>query len=155
MRIRIQGAEPKQAHADPEPSCKVDYYRYVLCQCCRSGIQCLFDPLDMGSDMGRKSGSGSGIRIRDDTTRIIFPRAQKPFFWVKILKFFDADPGSGMEKFGSGMGKSRIRDPVEKSQIRNTVTVPRRKYNLQYFKGTYTRMRIFLAPILNFVLFHS
>jgi hypothetical protein len=26
------------------------------------------------------------------------------FFWVKILKFFDADPGSGMEK-------SRIRDP--------------------------------------------
>jgi hypothetical protein len=23
-------------------------------------------------------------------------------FWVKILKFFDADPGSGMEKFGSG-----------------------------------------------------
>jgi hypothetical protein len=26
------------------------------------------------------------------------------FFWVKILKFFDEDPGSGMEK-------SRIRDP--------------------------------------------
>jgi hypothetical protein len=24
-------------------------------------------------------------------------------FWVKILKFFDADPGSGMEKFGSGI----------------------------------------------------
>jgi hypothetical protein len=21
-------------------------------------------------------------------------------FWIKILKFFDADPGSGMEKFG-------------------------------------------------------
>jgi hypothetical protein len=28
-------------------------------------------------------------------------------FWVKILKFFDADSGSGMEKFGSG---SEIRD---------------------------------------------
>jgi hypothetical protein len=28
---------------------------------------------------------------------------------VKILIFFDADPGSGMEKFGSGMEKSRIR----------------------------------------------
>jgi hypothetical protein len=23
------------------------------------------------------------------------------YFWVKILKFFDADPGSGMKKFGS------------------------------------------------------
>jgi hypothetical protein len=34
-------------------------------------------------------------------------------FGVKILKFFDADPGSGMEKDGSGDGKkigSRIRD---------------------------------------------
>jgi hypothetical protein len=31
-------------------------------------------------------------------------------FRVKILKFFDADPGSGMEKVGSGMEKSQIRD---------------------------------------------
>jgi hypothetical protein len=31
-------------------------------------------------------------------------------FWVKILKFFDANPGSGMEKLGSVMGKIRIRD---------------------------------------------
>jgi hypothetical protein len=37
-------------------------------------------------------------------TRIIFLRAEKPFFLVKILKFFDADPG--WKKFGSG-----IRDP--------------------------------------------
>jgi hypothetical protein len=35
------------------------------------------------------------------------------FFGVKILKFFDEDPGSGMETLdpGSGMEKSRIRDP--------------------------------------------
>jgi hypothetical protein len=38
------------------------------------------------------------------------------FFGVKILKFFDEDPGSGMETVrirdpGSGMEKSRIRDP--------------------------------------------
>jgi hypothetical protein len=39
---------------------------------------------------------------------IIFPRALKPFFWVKILKFLDADPG--WKKFGSGMEKIRIRD---------------------------------------------
>jgi hypothetical protein len=31
-------------------------------------------------------------------------------FWVKILTFFDADPGFGMEKTGSGMEKIRIRD---------------------------------------------
>jgi hypothetical protein len=29
-------------------------------------------------------------------------------FWVKILKFFDGDPG--LETFGSGMKKIRIRD---------------------------------------------
>ncbi len=38
------------------------------------------------------------------TTRIIVPRAKKPFFWHKILKFFDVDLGSGIEKI-------RIRDP--------------------------------------------
>jgi hypothetical protein len=34
-------------------------------------------------------------------------------FWVKILKFFDTDPGSGIFLTldpGSGMGKIRIRD---------------------------------------------
>jgi hypothetical protein len=51
--------------------------------------------------MGKKSGSGSGKNNPDHT---VFPRAQKPFFGVKILKLFDADPGSGMEKI-------RIRDP--------------------------------------------
>jgi hypothetical protein len=49
--------------------------------------------------MGKKQDPDPGL-----TTRIIFPRAYKPILWVKILKFFDADPGSGMEKI-------RIRDP--------------------------------------------
>jgi hypothetical protein len=32
-------------------------------------------------------------------------------FWAKTLKFFDEDPGdSGIEKFGSGMEKIRIKD---------------------------------------------
>ena len=43
-------------------------------------------------------------------------------FWVKILKFFDADPG--WKKFGSGIrdGKDRFRDPDsgKSSRIRNT-----------------------------------
>jgi hypothetical protein len=41
--------------------------------------------------MGKNSGSGSGM----NNHRIILPSAQKSFFWVKILKFFDADLGSG------------------------------------------------------------
>jgi hypothetical protein len=53
--------------------------------------------------MGKKSGSGSGMN-----NRIIFLRASelKKNFLVKLFKFFDVVPGSGMEKFGSG-----IRDP--------------------------------------------
>jgi hypothetical protein len=81
----------------------------------------LFDPWiwDPGSGIrdGRKSASGSGIR--DEQPGSYFFRAWKPFFaffGVKILKFFDEDPGSGMETVrirdpGSGMEKSRIRDP--------------------------------------------
>jgi hypothetical protein len=38
----------------------------------------------------------------------VFPRAQKPFLWVKMLKFFDADPV--WKKFGSGMEIIWIRD---------------------------------------------
>jgi hypothetical protein len=34
-------------------------------------------------------------------------------FWVKILKFFNMNPGSGMEKI-------RIQDPGKTSWIRNT-----------------------------------
>ncbi len=63
-------------------------------------------------------------------TRIIFLRAEKPFFWLKYLNSLMRiqDPGPGMEKIrirdqgsrmekiwiqnpGSGMEKNRIRDP--------------------------------------------
>jgi hypothetical protein len=42
---------------------------------------------------------GPGIR---DGKKVSI-RIRKPFFWVKILKFFDADPGSRMETVGSGI----------------------------------------------------
>jgi hypothetical protein len=41
--------------------------------------------------MGKKSGSGSGMKNPDHISESL-----KIYFWVK--KFFDADPGSGMEK---------------------------------------------------------
>jgi hypothetical protein len=64
-------------------------------QCCGSGIR-----------DGKKSRSVSGIYIPD--YRYISDSLET-IFWVKILKFFDADPGifltldpgSGLEKFGS------------------------------------------------------
>jgi hypothetical protein len=54
--------------------------------------------------MGKKSGSGSGMNKPDHISESL-----ETIFWVKILKFFDADPGSGpWEKFGSGIN---ILDP--------------------------------------------
>ncbi len=54
---------------------------------------------------------GSGMNNLDQLKNHFFG-----FLGVKILKFVDADPGSGMESVriqdpGSGMEKSRIRDP--------------------------------------------
>jgi hypothetical protein len=46
--------------------------------------------------MGKKSGSGYGMNNRDNNSESL-----KQFFWVKILKFFDADPGR--KKLESGI----------------------------------------------------
>jgi hypothetical protein len=47
--------------------------------------------------MGRKSASGSGIRDEQPSYFLELRNHFFGFFWVKIIKFFDADPGSGME----------------------------------------------------------
>ena len=77
----------------------------------------LFHPWlrDPGSRVGKKSGSGW-------TTRIRFPRAYKPFFLVKRLKYFDAILYLGWNKFRSG-----IRDPGWRkfwSGIRKNILYP-------------------------------
>jgi hypothetical protein len=53
--------------------------------------------------MGRSQhpDSGSGM---NNPPGSYFLELRNHFFWVKTLKFFDADPGSGMETV-------RIRDP--------------------------------------------
>ncbi len=53
--------------------------------------------------MGKKSGSG--ISNPDHISQIL-----EIIFWVKILKFFDADLGSGIQDPGSGMEKIWIQD---------------------------------------------
>jgi hypothetical protein len=58
--------------------------------------------------MGKKSGSVSAMNNPDHISDSI-----ETIFWVKILKFFDADPGSAMEKNsdpGSEMEKIRHTD---------------------------------------------
>ncbi len=79
-----------------------------------SGIGCLFDPEIRD---GRKSASESGIRDEQPGSYFLELRNHFfAFFGVKILKFFDEDPGSGIRDGdssdpGSGMEKNRIRDP--------------------------------------------
>ncbi len=74
----------------------------IYYQCCGSGpgIQCLFDPW-----IGEQPKSYF-VELRN-------------LFWVKIRKFFDADPGSGMEKIRIRDGKKSV--PGCLSRIRNTV----------------------------------
>jgi hypothetical protein len=58
--------------------------------------------------MGIKSGPGSGMNIPDHMSESL-----ETIFWVKILKFFNADPRSGdgnNSDPGFGMEKIRIRD---------------------------------------------
>jgi hypothetical protein len=53
---------------------------------------------------GRKSASGSGIRDENPGSYVELRNHFLLFLGVKIIKFFDEDPGSGMETV-------RIRDP--------------------------------------------
>jgi hypothetical protein len=55
--------------------------------------------------MGKKSGSGSGMNNPDHISESL-----EKSFWVKILKFFDTDPGSRSEKFGFGIRDGKNSD---------------------------------------------
>jgi hypothetical protein len=88
---------------------KIVYLRYVLYIWIRPNrsatnhlqrIRCLSP--DPGSGMGKKQGYGSGSGMNNPDHISL-----ATIFGVKKLKFFYADPGSRMEKFGSGMEKSR------------------------------------------------
>ncbi len=72
--------------------------------------------------MGKKTGSVSGMNKQDHNSESL----ENQFFGVKILKLFDADPGSGIKKiqirdpgwkkFGSGIN---IPDPRNTAQIQS------------------------------------
>jgi hypothetical protein len=58
---------------------------------------------------GRREGNQDPDR--DEQPRSYFRELRSHFFGVKILKFFDADPESGMERIRIWDGKIRIRAP--------------------------------------------
>ncbi len=93
-------------HSRPQIFLDRKYFYRAFLQCCGSGsgIRCLFDPLDPGSGMGRKSASGSGIR--DEQPGSYFLELRNHFLVVLGLKC-----GSGMETDWIRDGKSRIWDP--------------------------------------------
>jgi hypothetical protein len=65
---------------------------------------------------GKKSGSGSGMNSLDHVSESI-----ETIFCVKILKFFDVDPGSGMEKIRIREGK--VSDPGSGINIPGSATL--------------------------------
>jgi hypothetical protein len=56
-----------------------------------------FWPLDPGWVKNLDPGSGSGVNNPNHISESL-----ETVFWVKILKFLDADPGSGMENIRKG-----------------------------------------------------
>jgi hypothetical protein len=102
-----------------------------------SGIGCLFDT-GSGIRYGRISASGSGIR--DEQPGSYFLELRNHFFaflGVKILKFFDEDPGSGMETVRIRDGKkSDCHTDFEFDFFINLETKNCKNYHLMY-RGTY------------------
>jgi hypothetical protein len=68
------------------------------------GLQCSVADPDPGSGSFLTPGSGKSVSETGMNNPDHISDSLETIFWVKILKFFDADPGSGM-------GKIRIRDP--------------------------------------------
>ncbi len=64
-----------------------------------SGIRCLFDPWNRDPGWVESQHPDPGSGIRDEQPGSYFLELRNHFFGflgVKILKFFDADPGSGI-----------------------------------------------------------
>jgi hypothetical protein len=91
---------------------------FLICSCSvadpdpGSGNGCLFDPWirDPGWVESQHPDPESGMNNPDH----IFKSLETIFFYffgVKILKFFDGDPGSGWRQFGSGIRDGKKSDP--------------------------------------------
>jgi hypothetical protein len=85
-----------------------------------SGIGCLLTPgsgiWDPGSGMGESHHPDPGSGMNNPDYIFYFLKPFFAFLGVKILKFFDEDPGSGMETV-------RIRDPGWK-KVGSGINIP-------------------------------
>jgi hypothetical protein len=84
-------------------------------QCCESGIRCFFDPL---------VPEWKKIQIQDKLPEIIFLSIWNQFFGLKIVKFFDGDPGYFKPWIRDG--KNRIRNTEMDLSIMTTISRPLR-----------------------------
>jgi hypothetical protein len=95
---------------------KTNYFSVLRIRIRDPGLGAFLTP-GSGIRNGRKSASGSGIRDEQPGSYFLeFRNHLFAFFGVKILKFFDEDPGSGMETV-------RIRDPGWKN-VRSGINIP-------------------------------
>jgi hypothetical protein len=77
--------------------------KFRIKQCCGSGFRCLFDPWIRDPVWVKKTGSASGIRIRDEQPELYFRELRNNFLglnrYVTVLKLMrirdekDSDPG--------------------------------------------------------------
>jgi hypothetical protein len=120
------------ARSHPQKNIKMKIY--LICSVADpdpgSGIGCFLTP-GFGIRDGRKSASGSGIRDEQPGSYFLL------FFWVKILKFFDEDPGSGMETV-------RIRDPGWK-KVGSGINIPDPQHCIQEVNTALVRSPIKLT----------
>jgi hypothetical protein len=75
-------------------------------------------------DPGWVKKSGSGMNNPDHISESL-----KTIFWVKILKFFDADPGSGMKKI-------RIRNTGRMRELRGFNSSNLMEVRLRVLRGS-------------------
>jgi hypothetical protein len=80
--------------------------------------------LTPGSGMGISQHPDPGSGMKQTGSYFLELRLETIFFGVKILKFFDADPGSGMETV-------RIRDPGWK-KVGSVINIPDPQHCLKF-----------------------
>jgi hypothetical protein len=69
--------------------------------------------------MGQKSGSGYGMNNPDHISQSL-----ETIFWAQRRKFFDKDPGSLMEKFGTGINNSDPRCKCKSFSLFSLLCLP-------------------------------
>jgi hypothetical protein len=128
-------------------------YRCIFSKCCGSGSGAFLTPGFWIRDQGLVKNQDPGMNIPDHISESL-----ETIFWAKILKFFDANPDTGIfltldpgrKKFGSGIRDEHLRSarrffPVRPDKLSQGSESSERGFILQV-KGETQRF------LVNFVL---